>query len=101
MKGHSPRKRTRTKLLARTVLTRTSRYSVKVLSRYPLARLRAVVRLEQIPPTLTESSSESGNEFAPNRQTERQEADALDARIPGVTSEELLRFKRQMYRKDI
>ena len=60
-----------------------------------------VVRLEQTPPTLTESSSESGNEFAPNRQTERQEADTLDARIPGVTNEELLRFKRQMYRKDI
>jgi hypothetical protein len=60
-----------------------------------------VVRLEQTPPTLTESSSESGPEFAPNRQTERKEAGALDARIPGVTNEELLRFKRQMYRKDI
>lgn len=60
-----------------------------------------VVRLEPTPPALTESSIESGNEFAPNRQTERQKADALDASIPGITDEELLRFKRQMYRKDI
>lgn len=60
-----------------------------------------LVRLEQTRSALAESSIDSGNEFAPGLRTEQQDTGALDARIPGITDDELQRFKRQMYRKDI
>lgn len=53
------------------------------------------------PAALTGPSVGAINGLLPNLRSEQQETRPLDASIPGVTHEELQRFKKQMYRKDI
>ena len=57
----------------------------------------AVLAHDESPSALAESSVDSSDGFAPDPQ----EIDGLDASIPGMSDEELQRFRREMYRKDI
>ncbi len=53
------------------------------------------------PAALAESSVDSIDDLVPSLRSEPMETNVLDASIPGVSGEELQRFKKQMYRKDI
>jgi hypothetical protein len=61
---------------------------------------KPLIRLDETPSALAESSVDT-TDLAPNLQSEQQETEGLDTRIPGISDDELQRFKRQMYRKDI
>ncbi|MBT8091411.1 MAG: hypothetical protein KJN77_00120 [Gammaproteobacteria bacterium] len=53
------------------------------------------------PSALAESSFDTNTDLMPNLQIERDESEGPDASIPGVSDDQLQRFKRQMFRKDI
>lgn len=53
------------------------------------------------PAALAESNVDSIDDLVPSLQSEQMETNVLDASIPGISDEELQRFKKQMYRKDI
>jgi len=69
---------------------------VDVLSATHLLRPRAAATIREV-----FADSDDETELAEEEQSEADDTVIMNTRVPGLSDDELARFKRQMYRKDI